>query len=146
MKAEVDENTPPASDSASTYTTDAGMTLASESGEETLAESEADSKSQAKKADSGNLVGKMNNLVTTDLSNITEARDFLLLSQSKYTTPYRILIFHLVSSSSGPTPNRTQHLVLVYCPGMECIDWVWCDGFALAVARQCCREDAGRSG
>ena len=29
-----------------------------------------------------NLIGKINNLVTTDLGNITDARDFLMLSQS----------------------------------------------------------------
>ena len=34
-----------------------------------------------KEATADNLVGKINNLVTTDLNNITEARDFLFLGE-----------------------------------------------------------------
>ena len=30
---------------------------------------------------SGNLIGRINNLVTTDLSNLVEGRDFLFISE-----------------------------------------------------------------
>ena len=36
--------------------------------------------------DAGNLVGKINNLVTTDLANVTNARDFLYLRWLNFTT------------------------------------------------------------
>lgn len=39
----------------------------------------AEDKAVPKEAAADNLVGKINNLVTTDLNNITEARDFLFL-------------------------------------------------------------------
>jgi hypothetical protein len=38
-------------------------------------------KAAPKEPSADNLVGKINNLVTTDLNNITEARDFLLLGE-----------------------------------------------------------------
>jgi hypothetical protein len=38
---------------------------------------DAKEKKEEKKAETGNLVGKINNLVTTDLNNITTAREFL---------------------------------------------------------------------
>lgn len=41
-------------------------------------ESQADA-SESNDSASGNLTGKINNLVTTDMGNITDARDFLLL-------------------------------------------------------------------
>jgi hypothetical protein len=40
-------------------------------------------KAMGKAKDDSNLIGKINNLVTTDLSNIVEARDFLLLGKGK---------------------------------------------------------------
>jgi hypothetical protein len=40
-------------------------------------------KATGKAKDDSNLIGKINNLVTTDLSNIVEARDFLLLGKGK---------------------------------------------------------------
>jgi hypothetical protein len=39
----------------------------------------SDAEADDKKSTGDNLVGKINNLVTTDLNNITEARDFLFM-------------------------------------------------------------------
>lgn len=108
MKAELPEGTT-STPSTAVATPDNASTLdqpisaeASESsngsGEETLAQSssasvksrtsnkgkykakhEPEEKALPKDASADNLVGKINNLVTTDLSNIVDARDFLLL-------------------------------------------------------------------
>jgi hypothetical protein len=53
-------------------------------------ESKEKSKGDPKKSD-GNLIGKINNLVTTDLNNITSGRDFLMISASKKISPFVML-------------------------------------------------------
>ncbi|PPQ97414.1 hypothetical protein CVT26_006798 [Gymnopilus dilepis] len=70
-----------ASREASTASSQATATAPSSStakgkGKETLQKTQKDDKKQES---DGNLIGKINNLVTTDLGNITDGRDFLLL-------------------------------------------------------------------
>ena len=48
-------------------------------------ESKEKPKEDSKKSD-GNLIGKINNLVTTDLNNITSGRDFLMISTPHIST------------------------------------------------------------
>ena len=65
---------------------------ASVSGQSTKStKSTASTKSVGESSDGDNLVGKLNNLVTTDLSNITEGRDFLLISEFTKLSPPIIL-------------------------------------------------------
>lgn len=65
----------------------ASMAAASESSKgkakatATQAPTSAKPEQQSTRKDNSNLIGKINNLVTTDLGNITDARDFLLLGQ-----------------------------------------------------------------
>lgn len=107
MKAELPEGagtesnpstTPPSPDSSSIAEPPASAEGSNGSGDETLVQpssisgsskgkKKADSivpigdKSAAKEPTAENLIGKINNLVTTDLNNITEARDFLFLGE-----------------------------------------------------------------
>ena len=72
-----------ASREASTASSQATATASSSStakgkGKETLQKTQMDEKKQES---DGNLIGKINNLVTTDLGNITDGRDFLLLGE-----------------------------------------------------------------
>jgi len=61
----------------------------------------------------GNLVGKINNLVTTDLNNVTTARDFLLISQLLSYTYQIIISICILRSSLYPDTNYFLHGVLV---------------------------------
>lgn len=47
-------------------------------------------------AESANLVGKINNLVTTDLGNIVEARDFLSFGERDYSNYLRLALIAVV--------------------------------------------------
>jgi hypothetical protein len=76
-----------------------------------------------------NLVGKMNNLASSDLENIVEGRDFLLLgplfdhlSRLSLTSlpPARSFVF--------PPSGYYVHLVLIQHPWLECICRVRSDG------------------
>lgn len=87
-----------------------------------------------------NLVGKMNNLVSTDLENIIEGRDFLLLGPS-FMYIFQILQVTLLiarsfvySSSSG-----SMHLVLTQHPWLECIYRVHSDGRPLSCSWPPCK-------
>jgi len=107
MKAEVPKRSSteggstavPTPDRSSTPEAFGGQEPSSSSGDETLHSSSASVTSKGKQkakdvqssdgagekagdAHGGNLVGKINNLVTTDLNNITGARDFLWLGSS----------------------------------------------------------------
>jgi hypothetical protein len=66
-------------------TSSATISMASaKKGKQKAQDSKEESESSSKKHSSAdNLVGKINNLVTTDLNNITEGRDFLMASKSQ---------------------------------------------------------------
>jgi hypothetical protein len=110
MKAEVAKKSPgdgdstvaPTPDGAATPDANENQEPSTASGEETLQSSSTSVSSLTSKgkqkapspeetpkasedAGAGNLVGKINNLVTTDLANITNARDFLYLGSSMST-------------------------------------------------------------
>jgi len=72
-----DETLQTSSATISTSSTKKGKQKAQDQKEE---KSESSSK---KHSSADNLVGKINNLVTTDLSNITDGRDFLMASKSR---------------------------------------------------------------
>jgi hypothetical protein len=84
-----------------------------------------------------NLVGKMNNLVSTDLENIVEGRDVLLLGPS--------FVSHLsqIPQMTLPTARSFIHspsacpmrLVFIQHPWLECICRVRCDGHPLSYSR-----------
>jgi hypothetical protein len=62
----------------------ASITSTSSKGKQKLKDqkiSEDSMKTKKEETKSNNLMGKINNLVTTDLGNIVEARDFLLVSE-----------------------------------------------------------------
>lgn len=61
-----------------------GKSKAKDASESTTATKVAPPEKKKKDASADNLVGKINNLVTTDLNNITEARDFLFISMSTF--------------------------------------------------------------
>ncbi len=51
------------------------------------AEGRTDAEEAAKKAlEKDNFIGRINNLITSDLDNIVNGRDFLFLSQTKFTS------------------------------------------------------------
>jgi|SRR6266850_2711012 len=70
---------------------------------------------------SSNLVGKMNNLVSTDLDNLVEGRDFLLLGLISFVCVFFDVSneLHPCSFVSSPS-NCPLHLVLVQHPWLEC--------------------------
>jgi hypothetical protein len=74
----------------------------------------SDIKSAAKdKKESNNLIGKINNLVTTDLGNIVDGRDFLIIGALQFFS----FIFGLSSDNPGssiyPTPITFVHHLLI---------------------------------
>jgi hypothetical protein len=72
---------------------------------------------------SSNLVGKMNNLVSTDLENLVEGRDFLLFGsnivRSRVSFEHLADELHPRSFVSSPS-SCSLHLVLVHYPWLEC--------------------------
>jgi hypothetical protein len=107
-----------------------------------LAASMAHDDSSEDPGKSSNLVGKMNNLVSTDLENLIEGRDFLLigplfvyLSQMPLMSLSPTLRF--ISSSSG----CCMHLVLTRHPRLECICRVHSYGRPLSCPWPPCKED-----
>jgi hypothetical protein len=56
----------------------------SSKGKQKAKDSQAPEDKGEKEATAGNIVGKINNLVTTDLANITNARDFMFLGLLQY--------------------------------------------------------------
>jgi hypothetical protein len=65
-------------------------------------------KATGKAQDDSNLIGKINNLITTDLSNISEARHFLLLGKGNLFKLQRHLI-HAICSDFSPCPSLPLH-------------------------------------
>jgi hypothetical protein len=80
---------------------------------------------------SSTLVGKMNNLVSTDLDNIIEGWDFLVVGSSLVHTPFSIPLMKSTCSLVSSLSSRLVHLVLVQHPRLECICRVDSDGFPL---------------
>lgn len=72
---------------------------------------------------SGNLVGRINNLVTTDLNNIVSARDFLWLSQLREHRYFVGSLTILFCSHWHSSECQSLFIVLVSTIGME----VCCD-------------------
>jgi hypothetical protein len=68
--------------------------------------------SSKKHSSADNLVGKINNLVTTDLSNVTDGRDFLMVGKSHLTLTDAYFLTR-ASSVVHATSSRHVHLVLV---------------------------------
>ncbi|KAJ7700269.1 hypothetical protein B0H16DRAFT_1642910 [Mycena metata] len=60
-------------------TTVQASTSSAKSGTTTVTQPSKPTKDESKKSDGKSLVGKINNLVTTDLENITDSRDFVIL-------------------------------------------------------------------
>jgi hypothetical protein len=72
---------------------------------------------------SSNLVGKMNNLVSTDLENLVEGRDFLLFGSNIVRSRVSFADeLHPRSFVSSPS-SCSLHLVLVHYPWLECNCW-----------------------
>ena len=71
---------------------------------------------------SSNLVGKMNNLVSTDLENIVDGRDFLLLGPSFVRIFLKFLTSPPPARSFISSPSAClMHLVLIQHSWLECI-------------------------
>lgn len=66
-----------------------------------------------------NLIGKINNLVTTDLGNIVQAREFLLISELQSCRISLELLADTPASLICPTSNGPVHHVLVSSTRME---------------------------
>ena len=60
-----------------------------------------------------NLVGKINNLVTTDLGNITDGRDFLIISTLRFFTLSLGQLSDNPASSKYPIPISSVHHLLI---------------------------------
>ena len=84
-------------------------------GKNTESTSNAASKS---KSSTDNLIGKLNNLVTTDLQNIVDGRDFVMLSR---TLPRFTLDIwtHAFCSRPVSIDGRHRHWSFVQIPGLE---------------------------
>jgi hypothetical protein len=92
--------------------------------EEASSVTKKDSPAEAKapkKAD--NLVGKLNNLITNDMNNITGARDFLMISvfSAVHSTKETV---DPISSIPGPTRGHPRNGVPVQNTWMECLCWL----------------------
>lgn len=68
-------------------------------------------------AKTGNLVGKLNNLVTTDLNNVVDGRDFLFLGKPLVVSG--VGVSDMDESGVYSLPDRFVHLVLVWDSRME---------------------------
>jgi hypothetical protein len=94
-------------------------------------------------AGSSNLVGKMNNLVSTDLENLVDGRDILLLGLS--SSPLTAFVFVLMDISLYsfifPAAGRDMYLVLVYHSWLERIRRVGCDDRPLPNPGHRCRKN-----
>jgi hypothetical protein len=87
-----------------------------------------------------NLVGKLNNLVSTDLENIIEGRDFLLLGPSFiYLSQIPQVTLLTARSFVYPSSNCRMHLVLIYHPWLECICRVRSDDRPLSCSWPPCK-------
>jgi hypothetical protein len=76
----------------------------------------SDTKSATKdKKEAQNLIGKINNLVTTDLGNIVDGRDFLMISTLRFFSlgPSLGLLSDNLASSIYPTPISSVHRLLI---------------------------------
>ena len=75
---------------------------------------ESDTKSVTKdKKEDQNLIGKINNLVTADLGNIVEGRDFLTISMLHFYFIFWGLLSDNSASSIYPTPISSVHRLLI---------------------------------
>jgi hypothetical protein len=81
----LDESTEGSSDETLQTSAETISTSSVKKGKQKAQDAKEDSETSSKKKHSSadNLVGKINNLVTTDLSNITEGRDFLMAGKSQ---------------------------------------------------------------
>jgi hypothetical protein len=66
-----------------------------------------------------NLIGKINNLVTTDLGNIVDGRDFLVISTLQFFTLSLGLLSDNPASSIYPIPISSVHYLLIRSTWME---------------------------
>ena len=74
----------------------------------------SDTKSATKnKKEAQNLIGKINNLVTTDLANIVSGRDFLLISTLQISSLSLGLLPNNPASFKYPAPNSSVHHFLI---------------------------------
>ena len=71
------------------------------------------------KKDADNLIGKINNLVTTDLANIVGGRDFLVISTLHSFRLRLDLSSDTPTSFIFPTSNNPVHHILIQCTWME---------------------------
>jgi len=76
------------------------------------------------KKDAGNLIGKINNLVTQDLNNITMSTDFILVCASPLSVPLHYIALTSMASGAYPAPNGPLHLLPLPNSGMERLCWV----------------------
>ena len=75
--------------------------------------SDPDTKSATKDKEAQNLIGKINNLVTTDISNIIEARDFLFISTLQFFSSGSGLFSDNPASFLSPTRISSVHHLLI---------------------------------
>lgn len=90
--AAADESTDGSGDEtlqASTETASTSSTKKDKRKSQDVKEEMDNSSKQHSSAD--NLVGKINNLVTTDLSNLTDGRDFIMVGKSHFSSDGRVL-------------------------------------------------------
>lgn len=70
------------------------------------------------KSNGANLIGKINNLVTSDLDNITEGRDFLFIGMNNSITIYSTMLT-IICSTICAVAGRLQHDVPLRCAWLE---------------------------
>lgn len=90
---------------------------------------------------SSNLVGKMNNLVSTDLENLIEGRDFLLIGSLFLHISQMPLSLSPTSRFISSSSSCCMHLVLTRHPWLECICRVHSDGRPLSCPWLPCKEN-----
>jgi hypothetical protein len=74
----------------------------------------SDTKSATKdKKEAQNLIGKINNLMTTDLGNIVDGKDFLMISTLQFSSLSLDLWSDNPASSIYPTPIGSVHHLLI---------------------------------
>ena len=71
------------------------------------------------KKEAQNLIGKINNLVTTDLGNIVDGRDFLMISTLQCSNLSLGLLSDTLASSNDPIPISSVHHLLIPSTWME---------------------------
>jgi hypothetical protein len=108
----------PSTSAASTSSTLKSKAKGPAKAAEPSASTKKENKKDKSKSDD-NLIGKINNLVTTDLNNITSGRDFLLLSAWNCPWFIKYYLINPAFSSLSSSSNHALHHILVPDSRME---------------------------